>query len=363
VDACAWYAEGIAVMGRWLPSGFTEGCLAGALMLSLLACLPLGLETQGGVFRYLAVVDITRSMNVTDYRYGDRMISRLDFVKQELRSALTRMPCGSRLALGVFTERNTALMFEPIEVCEGFQDIDEALQRLDWRMAWAADSRIASGLLDAFKSLAGYEADLLFFTDGQEAPPVNLRYKTRFEEVRGHLRGVLVGVGGTTPMPIPKFDNAGKSIGFMGEEDVPQRSTFGLSEMAPEDIEGYHARNAPFGNAPSGGTEHLSALKEDYLMGLAHESGLGYLRLEAGSLAPALLDASNAKSARVYRDLRWVPASLALMLLVLAYAGTALITRRIPVIAGFQLGNALQFWRRKLHALIRPAGHPSSSPR
>lgn len=310
-------------MRPWWPRGFTEWYLAGALMLSLMACLPLGVETQGGVFNYLAVMDITRSMNVTDYRLGDRMVSRLDFVKQELRSLLSEMPCGSHLALGIFTERNTTLLFEPIEVCEGFQDIDEALERLDWRMAWAADSRIAAGLLDAFKSLAPFEADVLFFTDGQEAPPVNPRYRTRFDEVRGRLQGVLVGVGGSTPMPIPKFDETGKSIGFIGEEDVPQRSTFGLSEMAPEDIEGYHARNAPFGNAPSGGIEHLSALHQNYLIELSRETGLSYLRLEEGSLAPALLDASKAKPARVYRDLRWVPASLALMLSVLAYAGNA----------------------------------------
>jgi mxaL protein len=249
------------------------------------------------------------------------MVSRLDFVKEELRSVLAQLPCGSHLALGIFTERNTTLLFEPIEVCEGFQDIDEAVVGLNWRMAWAADSRIASGLLDAFKTLAAFDADVLFFTDGQEAPPVNPRYRTRFDEVRGRLQGMIVGVGGSTPMPIPKFDDTGKSIGFIGEEDVPQRSTFGLSEMAPEDIEGYHARNAPFGNAPSGGIEHRSALQESYLIELSRETGLDYLRLEEGRLAPALLDARKAKPARVYRDLRWIPASLALILSVLAYAG------------------------------------------
>lgn len=353
-------------MRGWLPRGVTEWCLAGALMLSLMACLPLGVETQGGAFSYLAVVDITRSMNVTDYRLGNRMVSRLDFVKEELRSVLAQLPCGSHLALGIFTERNTTLLFEPIEVCEGFQDIDGALERLDWRMAWAADSRIASGLLDAFKSLAAFDADVLFFTDGQEAPPVNPRYRTRFDEMRGRLRGMLVGVGGSTPMPIPKFDDTGKSIGFIGEDDVPQRSTFGLSEMAPDDIEGYHARNAPFGNAPSGGTEHLSALQENYLIELSRETGLGYLRLEEGRLAPALLDASKAKPARVYRDLRWVPASLALILSMLAYAGTAwmaAITRKNLVNPGFPRRDPFQFCHRKLLSLIRPADHSSSSPR
>ena len=294
-------------------------CLAGALFMALLACLPLGMETHGAVFRLLVVVDITRSMNVTDYRLGNRMVSRLDFVRHELRDTVSRLPCGSQLGLGVFTERNSTLLFEPIEVCHGFYDITQAIEKLDWRMAWAADSRIAAGLMDAFNTLAGYRADLVFLTDGQEAPPVNPRYQIRFESVRGHLGGLLVGVGGITPMPIPKFDEAGLSLGFVAEDEVPQRSNFGLSEMAPEDIEGYHARNAPFGNALPNGTEHLSALREDYLRALAAESGLGYQRLDAGSLASGLLQPGFAKPSSVRVDLRWIPATLALTLAILAF--------------------------------------------
>jgi len=304
---------------RLLPGDPAARYLASACALALLACLPLGVETQGAVFRYLAVVDITRSMTVTDYRLGNRMVSRLDFVRHELLEAIAGLPCGSQLGLGVFTERSSTLLFEPIEVCAGFQDIVGTLERLDWRMAWAADSRIAAGLLDAFQILAGYQADLLFFTDGQEAPPVNPRYRARFDGVRGRLGGLLVGVGGSTPMPIPKFDETGKPLGFVAEDEVPQRSTFGLSEMAPEDIEGYHARNAPFGSAPLGGTEHLSALREDYLRELAGASGLGYRRLEADTLAEALLQPEYAKPARVFVDLRWIPATLALALTVFAY--------------------------------------------
>ncbi|GAB6046715.1 hypothetical protein JCM19379_05380 [Methyloparacoccus murrellii] len=332
---------------RRLPGDPATRCLAGACALALLACLPLGMATQGAVFRYLAVVDITRSMTVTDYRLGNRMVSRLDVVRQALREAIAGLPCGSQLGLGVFTERSSTLLFEPIEVCTGFQDIAGALERLDWRMAWAADSRIAAGLLDAFQSLAGYQADVLFFTDGQEAPPVNPRYRTRFEGVRGRLGGWLVGVGGNTPMPIPKFDETGRPLGFVAEDEVPQRSTFGLSDMAPEDIEGYHARNAPFGSAPSGGTEHLSALREDYLRELAGASGLGYRRLEVGTLAETLLQPEYARPARVFVDLRWIPATLALALTVLAYrqgrfraAGVA--TRARP--AGFW--RAALPWRR-----------------
>jgi mxaL protein len=154
---------------------------------------------------------------------------------------------------------------------------------------------------------------------------------------------LLVGVGGNTPMPIPKFDETGKPLGFVAEDEVPQRSTFGLSDMAPEDIEGYHARNAPFGSAPLGGTEHLSALREDYLRELAGASGLGYRRLEADTLAEALLQPEYAKPARVFVDLRWIPATLALALTVFAY-----LQGRIHAADAATRARPAGFWRAAL---------------
>lgn len=294
--------------------------LAAALLLAGLACLPLGAEREQPVFDYIAVVDITRSMNVEDYRIDGVPLSRLEFVKRALREAVAGLPCGSRFGLGVFTERNSALLFEPIETCAGFPAIAAALDRLDWRMAWAADSRIAAGLLNTLESLSRYDADLVFITDGQEAPPLNPRYRTRFDAVRGKMRGLMLGAGGLVPMPIPKFDEAGRQTGFVAPDEVPHRPTFGLSDMAPEQIEGYHARNAPFGNASGQETEHLSALREDYLRQLADESGLEYRRLLSGEgLDHALLRPVSAKTARVRADISGWPAGLALAALAAAY--------------------------------------------
>lgn len=295
-------------------------CLAAALLLALLACLPLRQMRTEPVFTYLAVVDITRSMSVEDYRMNGRAVSRLEFVRQALRRLVAELPCGSRFGLGVFTERHSALLFEPIETCEGFPVIAAALERLDWRMAWAADSRIAAGLLDTLENLGGYDASLVFVTDGQEAPPVNPRYRASFEAVRGRMKGVLVGAGGLSPMPIPKFDERGLRLGFVAPDEVPHRSTFGLSELPPEAIEGYHARNAPFGSRDAGGTEHLSALREDYLKQLAAETGLAYHRLEtAENLLHALARPEFARPKEVAGDLRGLPAVLAVASLAVAY--------------------------------------------
>jgi mxaL protein len=236
------------------------------------------------VYKLTFVVDITRSMNAEDYRVGDKAVSRLEFVKQRLRELIGKLPCQSNVGLGVFTERRSTILFEPVEVCSGYAELDKSIAALDWRMAWAADSRIAGGLLNAMSLLKDKETTLVFISDGQEAPPLNSRYRIDFAEVKGKLKGLIVGAGGLQPVAIPKFDAKGQRMGVYGPDDVPHRSSFGESDLNPEKIEGYDARNAPFGKQATTGSEHLSALQEGYLQQLAAETGLAYhhLQTEAG---------------------------------------------------------------------------------
>jgi len=273
------------------------------------------------VYDFVFIVDITRSMNATDYRLDGQPVSRLHYVKHSLRALLARLPCQSKVGLGVFTERRAALLFEPVEVCRGFNEIDGALAQLDWRMAWAADSRIAQGLHNTLDMLQTLDTPVLFFTDGQEAPPLNPRYRPDFSALKGKLEGMVVGVGGLEPVPIPKFTSRGEPDGFYREEDVPHRSTFGESDLNPEQIQGYNARNAPFGSAPVNGKEHLSALQEGYLQDLSGQAGLLYHRLTGvQALAEAVQTEAFAQTQRRDVDVRWQAATAALLLLVLVYA-------------------------------------------
>ncbi|QXP90212.1 vWA domain-containing protein [Methylococcus capsulatus] len=291
-----------------------------ALLLAVAACFPLRLVLERPVFSHIVVVDITRSMNVEDYRRGARAVSRLEFVRQSLIGAVADLPCGSAVGVGVFTEREPALLFEPIETCAGFSAISAAIEQLDWRMAWAADSLIAAGLHNTLDLLGRGDADVIFVTDGHEAPPLNPRYRPDFSDIRGKVRGLIVGVGGLSLSPIPKYDESGRRSGVYGEDEVPQRSSFGLSELPPEQIEGYHARNAPFGSERAGGTEHLSQLKEGYLRQLAEAAGLGYHRLESPEgLGRALTAPALARRQRIATDVRWIPAALALAVLMAVY--------------------------------------------
>lgn len=275
---------------------------------------------QVALYRLTFIVDITRSMNTEDYQLDGQPVGRLPFVKQALRQSLLKLPCGSQVGLGVFTERRSTLLFEPIEVCSGFAELDAAIAALDWRMAWAADSRIASGLLNTLEMLKDKDQTLVFISDGQEAPPLNPRYKPDLSAVKNQVKGLIVGVGGDQLAPIPKFDAKGQRQGVYKPEDVPHRSSFGESDLNPEKIQSYNARNAPFGSEAAIGDEHMSRLHESYLRQLAAESGLQYRRLtDADSLEKALQQSEFAKPGRQEVDSSWRYAGLALLLLVAVY--------------------------------------------
>ncbi len=269
------------------------------------------------IYDLTLIVDITRSMNAEDYRLNGQPVSRLEYVKHCLRELLISLPCQSKLGLGVFTERRAAILFTPIEVCSGFPEINASIASLDWRMAWAADSRIAHGLFNTLQEMTDKNSGLIFLTDGQEAPPINPRYGPDFSSLKRQTSGFIVGVGGLQPVTIPKFNTLGQRIGVYGPDDVPQRTSFGESDLNPEKIDGYDARNAPFGRAAPVGEEHLSALREDYLKQLATESGLGYSRLtNAGDLARAIGASKPARTTKQFEDIRKYYAACIIVLLL-----------------------------------------------
>lgn len=252
--------------------------LAAVLLVATFLVSPMQVARPG--YDLLAIIDITGSMNVRDYVAGDKPISRLEKVKAALRELISALPCPSRVALGVFTERRPFLLFEPIDACADFSPLEAAVAAIDWRMAWEGDSRISAGLFRAIDMARELKTDLLFFTDGQEAPPLPASGGPVFDGKAGETRGLIVGTGGYELSPIPKFDDRGRETGFVAIDEVPHESRFGLPPKDAERREGFNARNAPFGATAAVGVEHLSSVKEEYLRTLAEKTGLGYLHLD-----------------------------------------------------------------------------------
>ncbi|MFG1392773.1 vWA domain-containing protein [Xanthobacter agilis] len=328
-------------MARWTMARWTlphrpdarAVVLAMAFVLAIAAILAPRLQSRNEAYRLLAIVDVTGSMNVRDYDRGGRPLSRLEAAKSALRTLAAQLPCGSQLGLGIFTERRSFLLFEPIDTCADFAPLDGAISALDWRMAWEGDSYVAQGLYSGINLAAGLNADLIFLTDGQEAPPLPRSGIPPFTGEMGKVRGLIVGVGGATPVPIPRFDTFGREVGFYGPTDVPQENRSGPPPEGAEAREGWHPRNAPWGAELSGGEEHMSAVRTEHLEALAARTGLSYAALTSTPLEGAVAAAARPRPVPGHRDTAPVPAALALLLLVGLYAAPLIRSVRYKRIA------------------------------
>lgn len=272
----------------------------------------------------MLAVDVTGSMNARDYDDAGAPESRLAHLRRLLPAFVAGLTCGSRVGLSIFTERRSFVLFEPVEVCGAYPVIAAAIANLDWRMAWEGDSRVADGLYHALGLAAARGYDLVFLSDGQEAPPLPWSGGRPFEGEKGAVRGVVVGVGGTVPVPIPKFDDRGREAGFYAMEEIPQESRVGPPPPGAENRPGWHPRNNPFGDMPAG-TEHLAVLREDHLVRLAGETGLAYARLGTpAELVAAVAAAAHPRPVEAVVDRAPLAGAAALVLAGLAVARLAL---------------------------------------
>jgi len=290
--------------------------LAAALLLALIAWTGPGISVPMSRADVLVVVDLTGSMNVRDVELGGRPASRLDLAKAAVQRLATRLPCGSRVGLGIFAERRAFILSEPVDACANYAPLAGSIAAFNWRMAWEGDSRIARGLFDALDMARELDLNLLFLTDGHEAPPLPASGRMSYHGTPGDVSGLVVGVGGRIPAPIPKFDEDGYEIGVWSEHEVDQVNRLDVRHLGsnprhvqPQDEEGVAPRN-----------EHLSSVREDYLRELAQETGLGYRHLDhVDALAPALMANAHLRREPGRLDLTWPLATLAWLLLASAY--------------------------------------------
>ena len=314
------------------------------LLLMLLACLLLlislgnpSLSLPRNTYDFMFVLDITGSMNVADAGPPGARQRRMAFARQLVRKALEEIPCDSKVGLAVFTEHRTLPLFAPVEVCENHLVISTMIDEIDGRMAWAELSEVAKGLysgiegiltlatMDGEEGVAG-ETHLVFMTDGHEAPPVHPTLRPRFRRQAGEAGGLIVGIGGSEPVPIPYLDEDDRVVGYWAQDEVLQvdrhslgrPSTQGGEAMAGVDGSDLKERIAR-------GTEHLSSLRESYLRQLAGETGLDYLRATTGeTFTRALLDSRYADRRPLQTNVAWIPVALSLLCLTYLFGSQLL---------------------------------------
>ena len=263
------------------------------------------------VHRYLFVLDITESMGVEDMHGDGKTLTRLDKTKRAIRLMLERLHCDSEIALAIFTEHRSFLLVTPVTICDNFDELDNIIEHIDWHMAWRSQSEIAKGISSAINIAGSLDTppNVVFFTDGHESPPIHPQLRFTIKNGAKDRWGLIVGVGGDKPRPIPRFSGTGKKLGYWHADDVDQVDRFTAAIEAGKSMTGVGP------NPELTGKEHLSSLRPRYLRLLADEALFEYHRLgDEWDLADILLDDGLGEVVASRQDLR--PRLLLLSLLL-----------------------------------------------
>jgi mxaL protein len=137
---------------RKITTDFQFWALLFPLFLLSIAIFRPTLQMHRPLFNYVFVIDITQSMNALDYHVIDLLFGRLSFVKQAIKHALQKFPCDSKE--GGVTAKNIFMLFEPLEICQHYNVLEQSLMKIDWRTVWAADNHIAHGIYTSIKEIS-----------------------------------------------------------------------------------------------------------------------------------------------------------------------------------------------------------------
>ena len=286
-----------AMADGWSRHRASSVPLALATLLLAAALLMPPIERERPVHRYQVTFDISQSMNVADVTLDGQIVTRLELARAAWRAQLGRLPCGSEIGWSVFAAQRAMTLVTPLEVCAHYDGLLASLDAIDGGMRWQNASSVGKGLHQSLRAAReiGEDVRVALVSDGHEAPPLRAGQSGIPKTDGIDVGGLLLGVGGPTPVPIPRTDEEGRAFGYWSRDDVAQRP------------------DVPAGTS----REELSSLKAEHLESLARIAGLSYATLGTPDALDAALDASGLplRTAPVAVDFGWVPAVLALGLL------------------------------------------------
>ena len=289
--------------------------LLAALLLLIIALFNPKVPIKRDIYSYMLVADISQSMNTVDKTLNGKPVSRMVFMQDLMHRLVGELPCGTNVSMSVFAGVSVAALYSPIEVCENFDAINDTIDHLDWRTAWSGNSRVRASMITLAKTIRSFPepAQVVYFTDGEEAPKLHVFNRTDLTAFQGGEDWLFVGIGSDVGTPIPKFDEHNQLIGYWSGDSFAMQP--GIAQISESNL-GVRDDNV------AGGTSdrYLSKLDEEYLKDLAKEVNGLYVR---GNSVHDVLD-SMKKQKPVRKDkaafeLRWILAALAGVLFILAY--------------------------------------------
>jgi mxaL protein len=299
-----------------LKAHYETSLLLAAAVFLLLALVKPEIQLKQEVHNYLLLADISQSMNAEDMHIADKPVTRLAYTQHLMRQVVKTSPCGTYVSVGVFAAENVALLFMPLEVCANFDIINDSINHLEWRMAWSGNSRMTFGVkaAEATFDYLNIPAQMLFFTDGDEAPKANGINKLDISDVRIGKHVIFVGVGGKEPAPIKRFNANNHFVGYWGTDAAAESAGGGVNYSdASKDDPDPPVAYAEFDRyLSSQDVEHLKEMameiKGQYIEGIDQPSFYAFVQ----SQTPA------AKFVTSY-SVKWIFLSLAALMVIATY--------------------------------------------
>lgn len=300
---------------RYLVHRRDATLLLTALILLVAALFQPSIPLKRNIYSYLLVADISQSMNVPDMGTEANPITRIAHTQKMMQEVIAALPCDTKVSIGLFAGVSVAAMYTPIEVCRNFAAINDTIDHLDWRSGWSGNSRIRESTLTLAQVLRSFPepAQVVYFTDGEEAPSLHVFNTRDLSAFQGGDDWLFVGIGSDKGTPIPKLDEKNQLIGYWSGDSFAMQP--GIAQISESNIGTRDDKVAGGEN-----DRYLSRLDEAYLKALADEINAKYVRgNNAYSILSAMADQKPARRDIAPYKIDWILASLAGILLLLAY--------------------------------------------
>jgi len=285
-----------------------------AFVLLVLAIFKPVVPVPRNIYSYMFVVDISQSMNTKGMFWHGQETTRLEYTKAMLHDMISTLPCGSKVSLSAFAGFTVAALYTPIEVCENYDAIQDTVNHLEWRIAWSGNSRVRESAESISRLLRTFPepAQVVFFTDGEEAPHLHA-FNTR--DLSSFQGGgwLVVGIGSLDPYPIPKMDEKNTIIGYWSAENFTMQP--GIAQISQQN----------FGNrddnvSVSEDDRYQSRLDEEYLKQFSGEIHSEYVRGDSEpNVKAAMQRLKPAKRDFSPMQIDWLLGLIAIGLIISAY--------------------------------------------
>jgi len=243
-----------------------------SFILLLLALINPSIPVNQSLYNYILIADISQSMNTEDMKINQKTVSRLDYTKHVMSRLVEDFPCGTKVSIGMFAGVSVSATYSPIEVCENFSNINTTISKLDWRTTWSGNTRIRESVINLARLIRSFpeSAQVVYFTDGEEAPKLHVFNTRDLEQFQGGNDWLFVGIGSDEGAPIPKYDNKNQLIGYWSNDSFALQP--GIAQISESNI------GVRDNKVASGATDrYMSKLDSEYLEKLAKEIGGFYV--------------------------------------------------------------------------------------